>query len=156
MVGVVLRHQVSADQPPSCRFAVSGVVAPGLSESLVRQRSTGMNHTLLVALIGFGSWSSCIAQSSPPAEIAPYFKPPAALSAEVGAYKSPLVFKDGTKVQSAADWPKRRAEILGLPHFGERLHVGLVARETDTLCDVTRHLLGIAVDAAVYDKELHL
>lgn len=112
MVGFVLRHQVSADPPPSCRFAVSSVRTLGLSESLVLQRSSAMNHTLLVALIGFGSWSSCLAQSSPPAEIAPYFKPPAALSAEVGAYKSPLVFKDGTKVQSAADWPKRRSEIL--------------------------------------------
>lgn len=47
-----------------------------------------------------------------PSAIAAYFSPPAEFKTDLGTYKSPLVFNDGTKVQSAAEWPKRRAEIL--------------------------------------------
>jgi hypothetical protein len=45
-------------------------------------------------------------------KIAPDFKPPADLANKFGAYKSPLKFDDGTPVKSAADWAKRRQEIL--------------------------------------------
>src|SRR5262249_23232940 len=45
-------------------------------------------------------------------KIAPYFKPPAELANDLGAYKSPLKFDDGTPVKDAADWPRRRQEIL--------------------------------------------
>ncbi|MFL5339803.1 MAG: dienelactone hydrolase family protein [Gemmataceae bacterium] len=44
--------------------------------------------------------------------IAPYFRPPAEFAEQFGAYRSPLLFADGSKVQSAADWPRRRKEIL--------------------------------------------
>ena len=59
-----------------------------------------------------GALSAAHAGSPPPAGIAAYFKPPAALSAELGSYKSPLLFNDGHKVQTPEDWQKRRAEIL--------------------------------------------
>lgn len=52
------------------------------------------------------------AQPEPPSTIAPFFAPPAQFKSDLGTYRSPLIFKDGSKVQSAADWPKRRAEIL--------------------------------------------
>ena len=44
--------------------------------------------------------------------IAPFFQPPIEFAGHLGSYRSPLVFNDGTAVMSAADWPRRRAEIL--------------------------------------------
>jgi len=44
--------------------------------------------------------------------IAPYFSPPSELAGDFGNYESPLVFKDGTKVKTSADWQRRRKEIL--------------------------------------------
>lgn len=44
--------------------------------------------------------------------IAPFFSPPAEFKSDLGNWESPLVFNDGTEVKSAAEWPKRRAEIL--------------------------------------------
>jgi dienelactone hydrolase len=41
-----------------------------------------------------------------------FFQPPAEFADQFGAYRSPLVFDDGTRVKTAADWPRRRAEIL--------------------------------------------
>ncbi|MEM9017504.1 MAG: hypothetical protein AAGC68_10860, partial [Verrucomicrobiota bacterium] len=39
-------------------------------------------------------------------------QPPAALAGDLGDFRSPLLFSDGTKVENASQWPKRRAEIL--------------------------------------------
>lgn len=44
--------------------------------------------------------------------IAPFFQPPLAHTNQFGAYRSPLIFNDGTPVKSAADWARRREEIL--------------------------------------------
>ena len=44
--------------------------------------------------------------------IAPYFKPPKEWRGKFGKYRSPLRFKDGSKVKTAADWARRRTEIL--------------------------------------------
>lgn len=65
---------------------------------------------LVLSLIAVGgvTWA---ADALPP-EIASFFNPPIASSNDLGTYKSPLVFNDGTKVQTAADWKKRREEIL--------------------------------------------
>jgi dienelactone hydrolase len=46
------------------------------------------------------------------AKIAPYFSPPAEFAGDTGGYSSPLKFYDGRTVQSAEQWPQRRAEIL--------------------------------------------
>lgn len=48
----------------------------------------------------------------PPPSLRSFFGPPTEFIADLGSYKSPLIFKDGSKVQTAADWQKRRAEIL--------------------------------------------
>jgi dienelactone hydrolase len=45
-------------------------------------------------------------------KIAPAFQPPPELADDFGSYRSPLLFEDGSRVQSAADWPRRRAEIV--------------------------------------------
>lgn len=42
----------------------------------------------------------------------PFTQVPAEFAGQFSPGKSPLVFKDGTQVKSAADWQKRRAEIL--------------------------------------------
>ena len=65
--------------------------------------------TIAVSLISTAAFA---AEPAPPHEIAPFFTPPAALTGDLGSYKSPLVFADGSPVHSAADWAKRRAEIL--------------------------------------------
>jgi dienelactone hydrolase len=49
-------------------------------------------------------------------QIEPYFQPPLEFAGQLGDYHSPLIFNDGTPVKSAADWPKRRAEILATWH----------------------------------------
>lgn len=41
-----------------------------------------------------------------------YARPPGSLKDERGDYRSPLLFNDGTKVESSADWQRRRGEIL--------------------------------------------
>ena len=45
-------------------------------------------------------------------KIAPYFSPPAEYAGKLGAYRSPLLFEDGSKVTDARDWARRRVEIL--------------------------------------------
>ncbi len=40
------------------------------------------------------------------------YQPPVEYANQLGVYRSPLIFEDGTRVQSAAEWPRRRAEIL--------------------------------------------
>jgi hypothetical protein len=54
--------------------------------------------------------------SSLPAAIAPFFQPPADLAQDYGSYESPLKFSDGRRVESRAQWPARRAEILKTWH----------------------------------------
>ncbi|MEI6231420.1 MAG: sialidase [Planctomycetota bacterium] len=48
--------------------------------------------------------------------IEPFYKPPAEFAGALGAYRSPLIFNDGTRVANAADWARRRNEILGQWH----------------------------------------
>jgi hypothetical protein len=50
-------------------------------------------------------------ESPPPPSLAPFFHPPAEF-AKASTHRSPLLFDDGTQVETAADWPRRRAEIL--------------------------------------------
>ena len=51
-------------------------------------------------------------ESKLPEALAPFFHPPKELADDMGEYKSPLKFNDGSPVKTAADWPKRRQEIL--------------------------------------------
>lgn len=50
--------------------------------------------------------------SDPGRDIASYFLPPAKFAGDLGNYKSPLQFSDGTTAKTAEDWKRRRAEIL--------------------------------------------
>ena len=43
--------------------------------------------------------------------IMPFLTPPAEFTNRFGTYRSPLLFNDGSRVTSSADWPRRRDEI---------------------------------------------
>jgi dienelactone hydrolase len=49
-------------------------------------------------------------------KIAPYFAPPKQYANDLGSYRSPLLFDDGSPVKTPADWQKRRGEILKTWH----------------------------------------
>jgi hypothetical protein len=51
-----------------------------------------------------------------PETLATAFRPPPQYAGDLGAYRSPLVFDDGRPVRDAADWPRRRREILDAWH----------------------------------------
>ena len=46
-----------------------------------------------------------------PPPLAPLFAPPAEFAEKFGSYRSPLLFEDGSRAATAADWPRRAAEI---------------------------------------------
>ncbi|MEZ5943277.1 MAG: dienelactone hydrolase family protein [Planctomycetaceae bacterium] len=66
-----------------------------------------------VALLIILSVSPLVAQERDAAwnRIKPYFQPPAELLNELGDYRSPLLFADGTPVKTVDDWVRRRVEI---------------------------------------------
>src|SRR5262249_10877463 len=49
-------------------------------------------------------------------KLEPFAKPPEEFAGKFGSYRSPLKFADGSIVRSAADWPKRRDELLTTWH----------------------------------------
>lgn len=62
----------------------------------------------LLPLVGL----SLAAAADPPPALAPHFRPPAEFVNDLGRYRSPLKFADGSPVRTPQDWQKRRAEIL--------------------------------------------
>ncbi len=54
-----------------------------------------------------------------PESLKPLFAPPAEFAGDPGEFRSPLRFEDGSKVETAEDWAKRRAEILSV--WNERM-----------------------------------
>jgi dienelactone hydrolase len=60
--------------------------------------------------------ASTVRSDPPPEKIAPFFKPPPEFADDLGQYRSPLKFDDGTPVRTPEDWPKRRREILNYWH----------------------------------------
>jgi dienelactone hydrolase len=53
---------------------------------------------------------------APPAEIAPFFAAPETYRNDLGDFRSPLKFADGSSVENADAWQKRRREILAAWH----------------------------------------
>jgi hypothetical protein len=79
----------------------------------VAARQVGLSCVLLF----FGLSGAVRAQVArpgpkPPAELAQFFVMPERYRSDFGTFRSPLLFDDGTPVRSAADWPRRRREIL--------------------------------------------
>jgi dienelactone hydrolase len=75
-----------------------------------------MRSTWLTAIVALGlSWLSAPLVAQDDAawnRLKPYFTPPAEFAGQYGKYPSPLKFYDGTPVKDAADWSRRRREIL--------------------------------------------
>ena len=59
-------------------------------------------------------------------QLSPFYQPPAEFAGQLGSYRSPLKFADGSIAKTPADWAKRRAEILKTWH--ERLGAVAAAR----------------------------
>lgn len=55
-------------------------------------------------------------QGTPWDLIAPLFEVPDRFAGQLGPYRSPLVFPDGTPVRTAADWKRRRQQLLSEWH----------------------------------------
>lgn len=79
------------------------------------------SRLLLLTFAGFvclGSLVPAAANATDREQIAvqlrPYYQPPAEYAMQFGKYRSPLLFADGTRVQSADEWPRRREELLAL------------------------------------------
>jgi Acetyl xylan esterase (AXE1) len=64
-----------------------------------------------IATVLLGAMVSSAAEPLPKT-IAPYFAPPAEFAGKLGSYRSPLRFADGSEAKIAADWKRRRQEIL--------------------------------------------
>lgn len=65
--------------------------------------------SLLLGLLGLMSTAlDCL----PPESIRPFFEPPAAFAGDLGGYRSPLLFDDGSPVETPEDWRRQREEIL--------------------------------------------
>jgi hypothetical protein len=65
----------------------------------------------LAALAPGGSHPRLAGAVDPPVDISSYFRPPPQYANDLGTYRSPLTFDDGTPVRTPADWAKRRDEI---------------------------------------------
>src|SRR5688500_11593777 len=64
----------------------------------------------LITLIADGA-SALAAPHALPADLAPYFAPPAELLNVSDGRRSPLLRPDGSRITDPRDWPKQRAEI---------------------------------------------
>jgi hypothetical protein len=70
-----------------------------------------MNSRLLCTLLLLASLGTAGAET-PWQILQPHAGPPEGFVPDLAPWRDPLVFNDGTRVQTAADWEKRRAELL--------------------------------------------
>jgi dienelactone hydrolase len=79
-----------------------------------------MLRTLSLVLIGLSVVVGSASEAGPvlgadtyelPAKLAAHARPPAEFQNDLGTYRSPLLFDDGSEVKTAEDWRRRRAEI---------------------------------------------
>lgn len=68
--------------------------------------------SVLSAVLLIGSMQMGSAAGNPAQVLQPCFAPPREFSNRFGAYASPLIFRDGTRVTNVSQWPARRAEIF--------------------------------------------
>ncbi len=71
----------------------------------------GSDNSLFVAKLKWNRPNRVAVNSKPTETILPYFTPPVPWRGDLGNYRSPLMFADGTTAKSAEDWTRRRAEI---------------------------------------------
>jgi prolyl oligopeptidase family protein len=78
--------------------------------------SYGIPWLLTLCVLAAVAASAEPAHRPVPDKLAGFFSPPPNLANDFGGYKSPLKFNDGKPVTSAAEWRKRREEILRTWH----------------------------------------
>jgi len=101
--------------------------AAGAGELIEVMRIEGQGHNFWTGffqcreLVDFVIQRATIEKSPPSGALDPWFTPPAEFANDPGEFRSPLRFEDGGEVRSAADWARRRAELLDLwrKHLGE-------------------------------------
>jgi len=91
--------------------------------SVPHRSNIGLRGWLIALLIGVGMGGAASAPAGdlPAREdlwrrLAKHFQPPAEYAGQLGPYRSPLEFADGTRVKSPQDWARRRQEILATWH----------------------------------------
>lgn len=85
----------------------------GASDAVTRMPRPGVGGAAALFLL----LAAPLAGQQPPwALLAPLFRTPPAFEGQLGTYRSPLTFADGSAVRTATDWPRRRAEILAEWH----------------------------------------
>ncbi len=67
-------------------------------------------------MTGLAPWLFVFIGLEPDPQLSPFFQPPAESADDLGTYRSPLVFDDGRRVTTAAEWKLRREEILKTWH----------------------------------------
>jgi dienelactone hydrolase len=75
----------------------------------------------LLAIIAVGRSDAILAEEPTAREalwrrLEMYIQPPAEFAGQLGSYRSPLTFADGTPVRTPAEWARRRIEILETWH----------------------------------------
>ena len=75
-----------------------------------------MRDFLCLIFLFAGGMSSSVLAADPFEKLEPFFQPPKEWAGDLGTFKSPLTFYDGTRVKTPADWPHRRQEILDKWH----------------------------------------
>jgi len=74
----------------------------------------------------------------PPDGIRKFFEPPQKYQSDLGGFRSPLLFVDGTPVPTAGDWQRRRAEILATWHSAMGPWPPLIERPRVEVVNTTR------------------
>src|SRR6266568_158467 len=70
-----------------------------------------MTSSRAFALLMMAALLAAVAGDEPTKRLAEFFHPPPEFAGKLGEYRSPLLFANGTRVQTAEDWPRRRKEI---------------------------------------------
>ena len=87
---------------------------------MARRLHSAETHYLFLGLLCAGAAHGAEGGGASAGEIwkriSPFFSPPKDYEGDLGGHRSPLLFDDGTKVKTAADWRRRRREILAYWH----------------------------------------
>jgi hypothetical protein len=87
-----------------------------MSRDILRLHFAVLLMSVLYLAEAFAGHGNVAMGATPWERIATSFSPPKELAGVLGQYRSPLKFNDGSDVKTAADWQRRRKEILATWH----------------------------------------